>query len=210
MIPSLPVNHVIDTSNRDAVTGGEVLLRNDPRCVERANLNDLISGESGVVIRFPKDMAKTSLADGISYVVALRPEEEMIRSDTAAVIALVANKESVWNWANIQQIGDAMRHLRPAVETEVAIGPRIRTALPLPAVARFVDLRPKTFKDGRQDRWAVLQANNGRVRGIRKSGESHDQNRHLSGSLGWQEQRILLVILQDAEMDVTQKKKPLP
>lgn len=117
---------------------------------------DLIFGKSGrrvhgtgKTLSLLRTFWLPSLADHVSGVVEMGPQEQVIGTDADSVVAPVADEKAVWDWPVVQLPGEAVGGrcaARPKPE------PRIDTvsefSFPGPAVVRLDDVSPEPFLVG--------------------------------------------------------------
>ena len=100
---------------------------------EPLNDNHLVRGELGHPALFAAH--RSPLCRFVSHVVGWRAEKKMFWVDAPRVIAAVAHKHSVGNWANKLRVGRAVRVPRFSMRTNCTVPIRESRASPLPAPA---------------------------------------------------------------------------
>ncbi len=107
----------------------------------KANRADILFGYFSRVVFFsaPWDASPiTSLSHHVGNVVLLCPSEQVNRIDTEAIVAAMADEQSVWNRPDECLVGQTVRHFNTTtadVQTSVATG---CAALPLDAAGRHL------------------------------------------------------------------------
>ena len=92
----------------------------------------------------PQPVSSSALPGGVLQVVKLRSKEEMVRTNTRGVIALVEDTQPIWYWPMRHCPGESMGHDLSATDAYMAIFPDA-TAGPLPtAVIGAGNAAPKT------------------------------------------------------------------
>jgi len=82
----------------------------------------------------------------ISHVCFLAAKKQMIRTNTSWVVALVANKKSVWNWSMGQFPRNSVRKTATSSSffSNHSIAGFVSISCPDPATVRFFDFAPKS------------------------------------------------------------------
>ena len=107
--------------------------------------------EPSVVVLFAAHVAMVSphpgFARGVSHVVRLSPEEEMIRPNARRVVAAVADGHALRDRPDLQLIGHAMRPGGPPPVADLTMPGRLSMARPLPASVRLHDTGPELLRE---------------------------------------------------------------
>ena len=94
----------------------------------------------------------TSLPDGVAHVVEARPKEQMVGTNTAAVVAVMADVQAVWDRTMRERVGKPMRpNNARSIRTKSAVSVRGNGCGPVPATVCFLNVRPEARFRRRDD-----------------------------------------------------------
>ncbi len=80
---------------------------------------------------------------GVVHVVLVCPNEKMVWTDATSIIAMVANHQAIWNWAEVDFPRKAVASVADSFYVEMAVSSRSVTR-PNPAAFGFVYLGPES------------------------------------------------------------------
>jgi hypothetical protein len=137
MCPSTAMDHRPDSRRGNPVSPCKIGLPDATRRIGRPNRANVILGDLRLRRLTAALYRLTSLRDAIAIVVQCRPKKEMIGAHAKPVIASMAGRQSIRDWAVGVGIGEAMgsRVLSPR-RTKRPVTPSADRPLPLPAPAR--------------------------------------------------------------------------
>lgn len=151
MFPRFSMNDAPDSMIGNAIHFGYVglwhtLIRN------LANLSNLIFGHFVHPVMFSVYsriiLSAPAFLDHIGHVVLVCAQKQMGRIYTFSIVASMANKHTLWNWAACQLIGKPVSASRPGFGNgEVTIPLPVYVARPAPTLVgpAFINVRPETF-----------------------------------------------------------------
>lgn len=151
MSPRLAIDDCPNVAATEAVSradGGVPL----PLSPAASDFSDVVFSQSSVRVQrsFDSGLAMTPLAHHVADVRGLVPEEQVIRSDTRRVVAMVQDGDAFWNRAEVDLPRRAMRLHGSFVGRHVglAVHPGFaEVASPYPTLAGFVDVGPEARLD---------------------------------------------------------------
>jgi hypothetical protein len=115
-----------------------------------ADINNLPWSQTGRSVLLAKGRAADHypVTDGITDVLRVRPEIEMVRPDAGRVVAPMANEQPIGDWSVVQLPGNAVgqQHL-PVIAADGDLPVALGQLMPSPYPARFraMDLLPETL-----------------------------------------------------------------
>lgn len=138
---------VLDGLDAGSVLASETLGADSTGRIASANLQDLILTQP----RLPIGLAVrvSSLGDHVGVVVLKRPQEQMVRADARAVVAVVEDVQTIGDRATMQAPRDAVHVIADerailSADGDVAVAGVSADALGKPAVVSLRDAAPET------------------------------------------------------------------
>ncbi len=109
MQPSKSVDDLTNARFTNAIVLGDA-ANSVPMLTKSANLDDLLHSQSRSPIELPSHFTriKSTLENRIAYVIGIRSQKQVRRSEAGAIITLMADEKAVRNGAKCQLISQAM------------------------------------------------------------------------------------------------------
>ena len=161
MPPSTTREDTADCSPGDAMQTSQCLSSEIPRSILTPYQYDSLIGQPGTGMLLPPvgGGVHPSLLLGITGIVRLSAQEQVIRAHTRRIVALMADTESVGDWTEVEFPRDSGCYARvgiwPTIDAPVAAG--VVTAGPEPATISLTDSGPEPLREG----CAILGLHNG-------------------------------------------------
>lgn len=149
MLPFLSTHNIANSAWIDIEYFGQLALIIFSLSMPITYLSYLLLRQFSRAAAFSDRGITAALLDHIIYVVLLRSQKQMGRIYTARIIAMVQDKQTIWNRPIMQFPRKTMGRNRTTSNRKAPIASRICSCCPIPASQTLLDMRPKSYFIGR-------------------------------------------------------------